>query len=86
MELGINRKLGYFTTHDASSNDNALQYIAEKSADIAATFDPVFRRIHPTASRVCLFARLSLMVHAGLTIFTCLIEHLNYRIPWKTTS
>jgi len=45
VELGITRKLGYFTTDNASLNDITLQCIAAKLAHIGASFDPICRRI-----------------------------------------
>jgi hypothetical protein len=59
-ELGITRKLGYFTTDNASSNDKAMEYLAKRSSDIGVPFDHVSRRIR------CFGHILNLVVKAFL--------------------
>jgi hypothetical protein len=75
-ELGITRKLGYFTTDNASSNDKAMEYLAKRSSDIGVPFDHRCRRIR------CFGHILNLVVKAFLwgenpTVFEVAEDNIN---------
>ena len=44
-EMGITRRLGYFTLDNASNNDTMLEAIADRLANLGIPFDPKKRRI-----------------------------------------
>jgi hypothetical protein len=58
QEMDITRRLGFFTLDNATSNDSALEFIAQRSREIGIPFEPQQRRIR------CLGHVLNLTVKA----------------------